>query len=44
MDLRTRIMKEAGILFGKQGIRNVTMDYIAEELGISKRTIYENFK
>ncbi|MDD3011473.1 MAG: helix-turn-helix domain containing protein, partial [Bacteroidales bacterium] len=44
MDLRTRIMKEAGILFGKQGIRNVTMDHIAEELGISKRTIYENFK
>jgi len=44
MDTRTRIMKEAGILFGQQGIRNVTMDYIAEHLGISKRTIYENFK
>ncbi len=44
MDTRTRILKEAGILFGQQGIKSVTMDQIAEHLGISKRTIYENFK
>ncbi len=44
MDTRIRIMKEAGILFGRNGIRSVTMDQIAEHLGVSKRTIYENFK
>lgn len=44
MDTRTRIMKEAGILFSRHGIRTVTMDQIAEHLGMSKRTIYENFK
>lgn len=43
MDTRMRILKEAGILFGKMGIRAVTMDNIALELGISKRTIYEIF-
>lgn len=37
-------MKEAGKLFGRNGIRSVTMDHIAEHLGMSKRTIYENFK
>lgn len=44
MDTRTRILSEAINLFVRMGIRNVTMDYLAEELGISKRTIYENFK
>ncbi len=37
-------MVEAGILFGKYGIKSMTMDSLAEELGISKRTIYERFK
>ena len=31
-------------LFTKYGIKSVTMDFIAEELGVSKRTIYELFK
>ena len=44
MDTRLRILKEAGVLFGRYGIRSVTMDTIADHLGISKRTIYENFK
>lgn len=43
MDTRIRILKTAGILFGRMGIRAITMDTIAQELGISKRTIYELF-
>lgn len=44
MDIKTRILMETGELFGQNGIKNVTMDYIASRMGISKRTIYENFK
>mgnify|MGYP001256877958 CR=1 FL=1 len=43
MDTRLRILQEAGMLFSKYGIRSVTMDSIANELGISKRTLYEIF-
>lgn len=31
-------------LFIKYGVKSVTMDFVAEHLGVSKRTIYENFK
>ena len=44
MDIREKILDGAGSLFIKEGIRLVTMDSIAQSLGISKRTIYENFK
>ncbi len=44
MEVRDRILIESGILFGKYGIRTMTMDSLAEEMGISKRTIYERFK
>jgi AcrR family transcriptional regulator len=44
MDTRLRILKEAGVMFSKYGLRSVTMDSIASELGISKRTLYETFK
>lgn len=44
MDVRERIIVESGQLFGKFGIRTMTMDALAEEMGISKRTIYERFK
>ena len=44
MEVRERIIVESGILFGKYGIRSMTMDALAEEMGISKRTIYERFK
>ncbi|MGF7138485.1 TetR/AcrR family transcriptional regulator [Roseimarinus sediminis] len=44
MDLRENIIQKAGELFTINGIRQVTMDTIAQSLGISKRTIYENFK
>ena len=38
-----RIIDGAAELFRTHGIRAVTMDMIAEYLGISKRTIYERF-
>jgi AcrR family transcriptional regulator len=39
----SRIIGGAAELFRKYGIRAVTMDMIANHLGISKRTIYERF-
>ena len=44
MNTRQRIMMGAMELFARDGIRSVTMDALAAELGVSKRTIYENFK
>ena len=44
VEVRERIIVESGALFGKYGIRSMTMDALAEEMGISKRTIYEKFK
>jgi AcrR family transcriptional regulator len=44
MDIRERIIVESGRLFGKYGIRSMTMDALAEEMHISKRTIYEHFR
>lgn len=44
MELQERIVTEAGTLFAKYGIRSITMDALAEDMGISKRTIYETFK
>jgi TetR/AcrR family transcriptional regulator, cholesterol catabolism regulator len=43
MDNRERIIIRAAELFKKYGIRSVTMDSLAAELGMSKRTIYEVF-
>lgn len=42
--IKERIIEEASVLFGRTGIKSTTMDDIAHHLGISKRTIYENFK
>jgi TetR/AcrR family transcriptional regulator, cholesterol catabolism regulator len=44
MDIRDKIIDSAGKLFIENGIKLVTMDMIAQSMGISKRTIYENFK
>jgi AcrR family transcriptional regulator len=44
MEVRERILKAAEELFTKFGIRSVTMDEIASELGISKKTIYLHFE
>lgn len=43
MDTRLRILKDAGEMFKHYGIRSVTMEDIAAELGVSKRTLYEIF-
>jgi len=43
MEPRERILQKASELFLQLGVRNVTMDLLATELGISKRTIYELF-
>jgi AcrR family transcriptional regulator len=44
MTLKERIVKKAGTLFYQYGIKNVSMDDLASSLGISKRTLYENFR
>ncbi|RCW31043.1 TetR/AcrR family transcriptional regulator [Marinilabilia salmonicolor] len=44
MDIRERIITGAGKLFYSKGIKRVTMDDISTEIGMSKRTIYENFR
>jgi len=44
MEIRDRIIEEATKEFLLYGTRSVTMDGIAAALGISKRTVYENFK
>ncbi|MDR3338841.1 MAG: TetR/AcrR family transcriptional regulator [Candidatus Symbiothrix sp.] len=41
--LRERIVQEASALFFTKGVKGMTMSDIANELGISKRTLYEIF-
>jgi len=43
MDVKERILTKATDLFMKYGIRSITMDEIAAQLGISKKTIYQFF-
>jgi AcrR family transcriptional regulator len=43
MDIRDRIIDGAAELFKIYGIKSVTMDSLANEFGMSKRTIYEVF-
>jgi len=44
MDYRQKIIEEAAKMFRTYGIRAVTMDMLATQMGISKRTIYEVFR
>ena len=44
MEIKDRIINKARDLFFMYGIKSVSMDELAFSLGISKRTIYENFK
>lgn len=44
MGIKERIIAKAGDLFFLYGIKSVSMDELAFSLGISKRTIYENFR
>jgi len=41
MQIKERIQQKAAELFKRYGIRSVTMDEIAGQLGISKKTIYQ---
>jgi len=41
MEIKERIITGSMQMFVKYGIRSITMDMIAEQLGVSKRTIYE---
>ena len=43
MDNKERILEKATDLFMRYGIRSITMDEIAAQLGISKKTIYQFF-
>jgi TetR/AcrR family transcriptional regulator, cholesterol catabolism regulator len=43
MDIRDRIIEGAADLFKTYGIKSVTMDSLANQFGMSKRTIYEVF-
>lgn len=44
MEVKERIVRETFRLLSKKSIRAITMDEIAGKLGISKRTLYENFE
>lgn len=43
MEVRQKVITRASELFPVIGIRNVTMDGLAADLGVSKRTLYELF-
>ena len=42
-DMRHRIKEKATELFRRYGIRSITMDEIAAQMGVSKKTIYQFF-
>lgn len=42
--MKETILKKAGETFLKYGFKSVTMDDIANDLGISKKTIYKHFE
>ena len=42
--VKQRIIEEASGLFAHSGVKSTTMDDLAKHMGISKRTIYENFR
>jgi TetR/AcrR family transcriptional regulator, cholesterol catabolism regulator len=44
MEIKERILHKATEMCFRFGIRSVTMDDIAKELGISKKTIYQHFE
>jgi AcrR family transcriptional regulator len=43
MEIKDRIKQKADELFRRYGTRSVTMDEIANQLGVSKKTIYQSF-
>ncbi len=43
-DIKIKILREAEMLFMKYGFKSITMDDVARELGISKKTLYLYFE
>lgn len=43
METKERIQQKAEELFKRYGIRSVTMDEISNQLGISKKTLYQSY-
>lgn len=43
MELKDRIKQKADELYRRYGVKSVTMDEIASQLGVSKKTIYQCF-
>jgi TetR/AcrR family transcriptional regulator, cholesterol catabolism regulator len=43
METKEKILAKASEMYLSMGVKNVTMDVLASELGISKRTLYELF-
>ncbi len=43
MEIRDRIKQKADELYRRYGIKSVTMDEIASQLGVSKKTIYHSY-
>jgi len=43
MEMKERIQQKANDLFCRYGVKSVTMDEIAAQLGVSKKTIYQFF-
>jgi len=43
VDVKERILQKAEEMFFRYGVKSITMDDIARELGISKKTIYLHF-
>lgn len=41
--MKTKILEKASELFLQYGVRSITMDEIARELGISKKTLYVHY-
>ena len=44
LEIKDRIITKAREQFFRYGVKSVTMDEIANELGISKKTIYQHFE
>lgn len=43
MEIKERIKQKADELYRRYGVKSVTMDEIALQLGVSKKTIYQSF-
>lgn len=43
MDTKNRIQRKADELFRRYGVKSITMDEISEQLGVSKKTLYQLF-